>query len=822
MEINESEELFKCMFDPQYWIDNYGYCFNAENMQVGSMNCYQYQKDAIEMFEENQNSIVLKSRQCLPSDTFVDTPNGPKAIQDFKTGDELYSYNLKTNQIETDTIYDAWKSGERQCVKIKLKDSRYFEVGENHPFWIKNKQSWIKAKDIERGDEILDAEIVFGEINAKPEEVKLLVDLMTDKKTEFKILPEKVFNWDKESVSLLINRMFAGDGWISILKKKSNNNHLELGIASPSKLFLEQIRTLLKKFSIKCNIYEVKNEHFEIIANLKHDVTSSSIVQKVEKTSIKTCYDISVTKNENFLINGLLTHNTGFSVISAAYIAWTVLFKSDQKILILANDLISAVRLLKTVKDFIINTPAFLLPDSQIKANERLIEFSNGSWVKAVACSPQAGRGESLTLLVVDEVAFIENGDDIKAGALMATSKTGGKTIMISTPNGTGNLYHQYWTASVKGENNYKRLIAHWTQNPTCIAGLEKRIDGETGKQYDWSIWYQEQCERLGWDKVKIAQELDLSFESSKYLAVDSMIISKYKDDVKNSTPICYFDYNQYTLNENCFTPYATGFWIYEMPIKDHSYVIGVDVAGGTGKDYSTIQIIDAVTLIQVAEFQGKITSDKFADIILPVAKMYNDAFVAIEVNNMGITTAYYLHKTLGYKNVYKSKSIEELWAGPRESRFKVEVGDEIPGFRTTSMTRPFLMSTLITYMREKQVKINSPRLLNEFDTFVIKADGRAEHERGGNDDLIFAFAIALFIRQTEWEKLSKGKKMFKSIMESMTSSQSPYAGNNSKTDEILRKKAQSKDFLGTPLFIFGSESYDTQKEDDNTDWLFQ
>jgi hypothetical protein len=701
------------MIDPQYWIDNYGYCFNAETQQVTLIDCYQYQRDAIEMFEENQNSIVLKSRQCLPADTFVDTPEGPKAIQDFKIGDEVYSYNLKTNQVETDIIYDAWESGERQCVKFKLKDNRSFEVGENHPFWIKNKQSWVKAKDFKEGDEIL------------------------------------------------------------------------------------------------------------FVSDITNNIAESAIVTEIEKTSIKICYDISVTKNENFLINGLLTHNTGFSVISAAYIAWTVLFKSDQRILILANDLASAVRLLKTVKDFISNTPKFLLPDSQVTSNEKRIEFSNGSWVRAVACSPQAGRGESLTLLVVDEVAFIENGDDIKAGALMATSKTGGKTIMISTPNGTGNLYHQFWTSSLKGENNYKRLIAHWTQNPTCIAGLEKRIDKETGRLYDWSIWYQEQCERLGWDKVKIAQELDLSFESSKYLAIDSEIISKYKDDVKNSKIFCYFDYTQYSLQKPCFTQYESQFWIYELPVEGRSYIIACDVAGGAGKDYSTIQILDAVSLIQVAEFQGKITADKFADVILTAEKAYNNAFVTVEVNNMGLTTAYYLHKTLGYKNVYKSQSIEEVWTGPKDARWKAEIGDEIPGFQTNSKTRPFLITTLLTYMREKQVKINSPRLLAEFDTFVIKANGKAEHERGGNDDLIIAFAIALFIRDTQWEKVAKGKAMFKSMLENMASTQTTFSGTYSQNDEILRKKAENTEIKNSPLFIFGSESEEAKKEDDDINWLY-
>lgn len=134
-------------------------------------------------------------------------------------------------------------------------------------------------------------------------------------------------------MSLLINRIFAGDGWISILKK-NGNKRLELGLGSPSLIFLEQIKMLLKKYNIKGNIYEVKNmklqqnkfyklrithsksiscfideigiykkinsEHITIINNRKHDVKNTSVVRKIEKTNFKKCYDISVTKNENF------------------------------------------------------------------------------------------------------------------------------------------------------------------------------------------------------------------------------------------------------------------------------------------------------------------------------------------------------------------------------------------------------------------------------------------------------------------------------------------------------------------------------------------
>jgi len=533
-------EYTRCAKDPVYFLNNYGFVFDAKKKKVDKMTCFPYQESCVQKFHKEQNNIILKSRQCLPEDTFVDTPDGPKPIQDFKIGDFVYSYNLETGQVEMDTVADSWLSGDRQCVKLKLKDSRNIEVGENHPFWIVNKQAWIKAKDLDINDEILDANIGFGDVNVSDEEIKILAYLITDgctnkqvkftnnnidylsefedsvnicfpdleirkspklngydyyphqkhgvstlnpiiewcenkgianKKTEFKNLPEEVFYWDKNSVSLLVNRIFAGDGWISILKK-TGNKRLELGLGSPSLVFLEQIKMLLKKYNIKGNIYEVKNmklqqnkfyklrithsksvskfineigiykkinqEHLDIINNRVHDVKNTSIVRKIEKTETKKCYDISVTKNENFLINGLLVHNTGLSVVTAGYVAWRLMFRYDEKILIIANDGAGAVRFLDTVKQFIEYTPDWMKPDSVETENQKKIMFSNNSYAEAKASSPNAGRGDSLTMLILDETAFIKDAEAIWMGAGMALSATGGKCIMIScVPEGT-------------------------------------------------------------------------------------------------------------------------------------------------------------------------------------------------------------------------------------------------------------------------------------------------------------------------------------------------------------------------------------------------
>lgn len=915
-------EYARCAKDPVYFLNNYGYVFDAKKKKVDKMTCFPYQDTCVRRFHKEQNNIILKSRQCLPGDTYVDTPSGPKAIKDFKIGDEVYSYNLLSDEVEVDTVYDAWCSGDRQCVKFKLQDTRNFEVGENHPFYIKDK-GWVKAKDLKRGDEIIDANFGFGDIIANEDEIKLLAYLITDgstnnqvkftnnninylgefeesinnlfpelsirkspklngydyfphqehgtssknpiiewcetkeianKKTEFKLLPKEVFNWDKKSTSILINRLFAGDGWISIYKKGENSKRLELGIGSPSEEFLHQIKSLLKKFDIKCNIYEVKNmklqqniffklrithsksairfvknigifdkitqEHHDICDSYKHDVKDNSIIKKIEKTVIRECYDISVSENENFFVDGLLTHNTGLSVVTAGYVAWRLMFRYDEKILIIANDGAGAVRFLDTVKQFIEYVPDWMKPDAIETENQKKIMFSNNSYAEAKASSPNAGRGDSLTMLILDETAFIKDAEAIWMGAGMALSATGGKCIMISTPNGTGNLYYKTWVDAINNANKFVGTTVHWTENPNSAVGLEWKVN-PTGEKVPWSPWYEDQCKRLNWDSVKIAQELDLSFEGSKRLAVDPQLVEKYTKKVNaDHKPEGYlkFDFME-KENPALFSQLiadVTNMVIFKSPEEGRQYILGADVARGDGQDFSTIQVLDADTLEQVAEFREKISPDLFPYVINHISKMYNMAYVVIEANSFGLGVCFDMRDKFKYprNRLYFSKNIKDIHV--RHYKYKVNEGTEIPGFQTSRKNRVLLIKAIIEHMREGSLILHSKRLMAEFQTFVMNGD-KPEHEPGFNDDLILALGLALYIRDTEFENVTASTEMYKSMLNAMMLSTNSSAGMIQPTN----KKVDIPN-NGGGMFVFnGINNININPADlDDTSWL--
>ena len=535
-----------------------------------------------------------------------------------------------------------------------------------------------------------------------------------------------------------------------------------------------------------------------------------------------TLYDfqIPVIKSYQEFTNNIIlkSRQQGLSVVTAGYVAYLLIFGRDERILIVANDYKGAARFVDSVKTFIDNTPGWMLPDGRPVDNQRELKFSNGCSLKAVASSPQAGRGESLTLLILDETAFIEHANSIWMGAGIALSVTGGKCIMISTPFGTGNLYHRTWISAVeskeklskakeenasifikvglyeklliktlrttktppsteriaevlgieihevadilnlyeKHKNDFNSIRVHWSTHPVLSRGLEWRKD-EFGIERAWSPWYEGERKRLEYDNVKIAQELDLSFEGSRNLVIDSPFVERFKAKLKNKI-VCYFDHLR--KDGDGFVNYETPFKVWHKPFANGRYIVAADVARGDGADFSTIQVLDAMNLKQVAEYKGKVSPDQFAGIINAIAIEYNMAYVAIECNSFGLVTSLRLKNDLSYPvdKIFHSKSAVQLFNKAWKDG-NADKNDTIPGWQTSTKTRPMIISALQKYMREGEIEINSIALLDEFQTFIYSepgknsAEAKPQHAPGYHDDLIFAFGIALVMRDTEFQK---------------------------------------------------------------------
>jgi len=446
----------------------------------------------------------------------------------------------------------------------------------------------------------------------------------------------------------------------------------------------------------------------------------------------------------------LKSRQTGISTLTAGYSLWKMIFNQDYNVLVIAIKQEVAKNLVTKVRVMYDNLPSWLKVATQ-EDNKLSLRLVNGSQVKAIPSSPDAGRSEALSLLVVDEAAFVPDINEIWASATPALS-TGGSCIALSTPNGVGNWFHKQWVGSEEGTNEFNPIYLHWTLHP------------ERDQK-----WRDEQTKVLG---AKLAaQECDCDFISSGDTVISPEILMWYKET-----------YIQDPIEKGGFDG---NLWKWEHADYNKSYMVVADVARGDGGDYSTCHVIDVVNSVQVAEYKGKVDTKDFGNFLVALSTEYNDALLVIENANIGWATIQQVIDR-GYKNLfYMSKDLKYIdTENQMTNRYRSEDKGLVAGFSTTSKTRPLIISKLTDYFREKSVIVRSSRLIDELFTFIYM-NGRAEAMKGYNDDLVMAFSIGLWVRDTALRLRQEGIDLTKSAVGGITSHtyNGIYGGGNTMDD---------------------------------------
>ena len=410
----------------------------------------------------------------------------------------------------------------------------------------------------------------------------------------------------------------------------------------------------------------------------------------------------------------LKSRQLGISTLSAAYSLWMMLFQNDKNILVIATSKDTAKNLITKVRIMYEALPAWL-KTAIVENNKLSLIFKNGSQIKAIASNESAGRSEALSLLIIDEAAFIEKIDTIWTAA-QQTLATGGRCLAISTPNGVGNWFHKTWIDAQDGLNKFNTVKLHWTCHP--------ERDQE---------WRDEQTKNLG--PTQAAQECDADFLSSGRSVVDPSILEWYKEKMCcEPTEKSGFDRN---------------LWIWGYPDYSKNYLICADVARGDGTDYSAAQVFDLEEMEQVAEYKGQLGTTEFGNFLIELATKYNDALLVVENNNIGWATLQTIIDR-GYENLfYQEKNhlvVDE--DNKHTNRYRSIDKNKIPGFTTTLKTKPLIVAKMEEYTREKMVKLKSTRLIDELFVFIYK-NSKTEALDGYNDDLVMSYSILLWIRDT-------------------------------------------------------------------------
>jgi hypothetical protein len=478
----------------------------------------------------------------------------------------------------------------------------------------------------------------------------------------------------------------------------------------------------------------------------------------------------------------------GISTTTQAYMAIKAAFadsSNPEVILVIANKLKLSMKFLKGIKDYLKQIPRWVwgaeyygsednekktifITDSKIE-----IHLPNGSQIIAVATSEDALRGYTPTYLVFDEAAFIDNGAEVYTAAMSSIS-TGGKVILISTPNGMDPLYYKTYEQSKSKKNKYHIVEMRWYEDPRYnkdLRWIKKVVDGDDIMEPElefniasylkrvedgWkptSTWYENMCMALNNNARRIAQELDVSFLGSGGNVIEDETIDLH--DKKN------------VEDPKFVTGIEEEFWMWEEPIEGHEYIMGVDVSRGDGEDSSTIVIVDFTTMEEVFEYQGKIQPDLLAQHVYEYGNMYNAYTVVDITGGMGVSTVLKLIE-LNYSNKllhYDKKTTNIL---PNQSRLEtVKKQDKVPGFNVNGVRLP-MIANLEKMLRENTIKVKSRRLVSEMKTFVYK-NGRPDHMDGYHDDLLMSLGMCLWVLEYSFKNLQKANTQNKAILNSWT-----------------------------------------------------
>jgi hypothetical protein len=270
------------------------------------------------------------------------------------------------------------------------------------------------------------------------------------------------------------------------------------------------------------------------------------------------------------------------------------------------------------------------------------------------------------------------------------------KVIIVSTPNGL-NLFYKMWSMAVEKKSDYVPIEIHWSMVPGRTPEWKEQVIKNTSQdQFD--------------------QEFECNFVGSTNTLIHP---SKIRSLVFN-TPIAK----------------EGDIHVYEQPVSSHTYVIVADVAEGQGLDYSTFSVIDVTQIPykQVAKYKNnKISPFLFPTVIYSAAKKYNEAFILVEINSIGLQVADILHNDLAYENLIKvrngkNKAGQQATPGfTRQMQF---------GLKTSVQTKKIGCANLKSLIENDKLIINDEDTIMELTTFSASKASFAAEE-GNNDDLV-------------------------------------------------------------------------------------
>ena len=404
----------------------------------------------------------------------------------------------------------------------------------------------------------------------------------------------------------------------------------------------------------------------------------------------------------------LSARQTGKSWTAGAYLFWYAAFHFEQTVMVLSNKDRNAMEMIHRIRFIYERLPMWLKPGLTDDGwNKHEVGFDNGSRIKSAPTSEDSARGFSASLLFLDEFAFVRDGVQEEFwGAVSPTFSTGGKFIICSTPNGDTNTFAQLWRGALietveseeVGANGFASFRVHWDEPP----GRDEKFKAQEIAKVGETRWL---------------QEYECRFLSSDPLLIDTIALENLTKSLANVQHVSVFEEIKF----------------YKQVTSGSTLLIGVDPATGSGADYTTIEVFEFPSMIQLAEWRSNTLSSvssyhKLKRLLNMLNRVQCTVYFSVENNGVGE----------GIISLYEADETP-----PENAEFISEDGKNRRGITTTKKSK---MKGCITFkeMVERAVLgLKSKQLLEEMKNFVRRGGSYAA-KIGASDDLISATLIVL------------------------------------------------------------------------------
>lgn len=442
----------------------------------------------------------------------------------------------------------------------------------------------------------------------------------------------------------------------------------------------------------------------------------------------------------------LACRQSGKSISSVGYLLWYAIFHPEKTIAILANKGATAREMLSRVTLMLENLPFFLQPGCKA-LNKGSLEFSNNSRIIASATSGSSIRGMSVNLLFLDEFAFVENATEFYTSTYpVISSGKDTKVIITSTCNGIGNQFEKIWTGAIQGVNEYKPFRVDWWDVP--------------GRDEKWKEETIANTSQL---------QFDQEFGNTFFGTGDTLINAETLMSLRHRNPVRHVE------GGDCL--------VYTDPIKDHEYIMTVDVSKGRGQDYSTFNVIDITErpFKQVLTYRNNTISPLlFPNIIYKYANLYNEAWVVVEANDQGTVVCNGLYYDLEYENLHTSSAVKANALGIEMNRKVKRLG----------------CSSIKDILEQKKLEIYDENTILEVSTFVGKGQSY-EASDGNHDDLMMNLVMFGYFVSTQFfadmTDINLKQMMFEEKMQAIQDDVIPFGVVDDGIDDGLIREGEFK-----------------------------